>query len=162
VDLPPAFICTWRYGRFGSLWVDLAGELDLSGCPGLERTLEEAHMLSNLVVLDMRELTFMDSAAAHVIVNASIDARRAGMGLIVARGPSQVDDVFTLTGTAEHVELFDLDREQCPPAHSGFNTASLLLRGPPRRVWRDTQARMSPGTPRRDGTRRGGILRFRR
>jgi anti-sigma B factor antagonist len=160
VDLLPSFICTWREGSFGSLWVDLAGELDLSGCPGLERTLEEAHTLSNLVVLDMRELTFMDSAAAHIIVNASINARRAGMGLIVARGPSQVDDVFTLTGTAQHVELFDLDREECPPVHSGLYTAPLPARGPPRRAWRDTEARPPPGAQRRDPNRRG-ILRFR-
>lgn len=160
VYLPPPFICTWRLGHFGSLWVDLAGELDLSGCPGLERTLEEAHVLSNLVVLDMRELTFMDSGAAHVIVNASINARRAGMGLVVARGSSQVDDVFTLTGTAQHVELFDLDREECPPVYSGLYTAPLPACGPPRRAWRDTQARPPPGAPRR-GHNRLGILRFR-
>jgi anti-anti-sigma factor len=157
MELPPSFICTWRLGHFGSLWVDLAGELDLSGCPGLERTLEEAHMLSNLVVLDMRELIFMDSAAARVIVKAGIDARRAGMGLIVARGPSKVDDVFRLTGKAQHVELFDLDREECPPIHSGYQTAPLAARGPPRRIWRDTVARPPPSANR---TRRG-ILRFR-
>lgn len=152
VDLPPSFICTWRLGRFGSLWIDLAGELDLSGCPGLERTLEEAQILSSLVVLDMRELTFMDTAGAHIIVEAGIQARRAGQGLIVARGPSQVDAVFTSTGTAEQVELFDLDREECPPAHSGLQTAPLPARGPPRRAWRDTEARSPPGVPRRDST----------
>jgi anti-sigma B factor antagonist len=160
MDLPPSFICTWRPGSFGSLWVDLAGELGVHRCPGLERTLEEAHTLSNLVVLDMRELTFMDSVGAHVIVNASVNARRAGQGLIVARGPSHVDAIFRLTGTAEHVELFDLDREECPPAHSGFNTAQIPARGPPRRAWRDAEARPSPGAPRRDRGR-GGILRFR-
>jgi len=161
MDLHPSFICTWRFGCFGSFWVDLAGELDLSSCPGLERTLEEAQILSNLVVLDMRELTFMDTAGAYIIVDASIDARRAGQGLIVARGHSQVDAVFTLTGTAEQVELFDLDREECPPVHSGFSQAPRPARGPSRRAWRDTEARPPPqGIPRRDSTRRS-VLHFR-
>ena len=122
--------------------------------------LEEAQILSILVVLDMRELTFLDTAGVHIIVDASIQARRAGQGLIVARGPNQVDAVFTSTGTAEQVELFDLDREECPPAHSGFQTAPLPARGPPRRVWRNTEARLPPGVPRRDSTRLR-ILRFR-
>jgi anti-sigma B factor antagonist len=156
MDLPPAFICTWRLGRFGSLWVDLAGELDLSVCPGLERTLEEAQMLSNLVVLDMRELTFMDTAGAHIIVEASINAHRAGRGLIVARGPRQVDAVFTLTGTTEHVDLFHLDREACPPAHSGIPTSPRSAR----RAWSDTEARPLQSVPPQNRTRRG-ILRFR-
>jgi anti-anti-sigma factor len=160
MDLPPSFVCTWRFGRFGSLWVDLAGELDLSGCPRLERTLKEANVLSSLVVLDMRELTFMDSAAAHTVVDASIRARRTGIGLIVARGPSQVDAVFTSTGTAEQVELFDLDREECPPAHRGLLTAPRPARGPPRRTWRDTETSLHPGAPRRDLSSRD-ILRFR-
>lgn len=160
MDLPPSFICTWRLGGFGSLWVDLAGELDLSGCPELERTLEEAQILSSLVVLDMRELTFMDTAGALIVVEASINARRAGRGLIVARGPSQVDAVFILTGTVEQIELFDLDREECPPVHSGFSQAPRPARGPPRRAWRDTEARPPQGILRRDRTRRS-ILGFR-
>jgi hypothetical protein len=68
--------------------------------------------------------------------------------------------VFTLTGTAEQVELFDLDREECPPAHSGFSHVPRPARGPPRRAWRDTEARTFPGIPHQNRTRQG-ILRFR-
>jgi anti-anti-sigma factor len=160
MDLPPSFICTWRFGRYGSLWIDLAGELDRSHCPELERILGEAQIFSNLVVLDMRELTFMDIAAAHIIIDAGIHARRAEQGLIVARGPSQVDAVFTLTGAAEQVELFDLDREGSPPVHDGFSTAPRPARGPPDRAWRDTGARQLPGTTRR-GRAHLSIVRFR-
>jgi 3-deoxy-D-manno-octulosonic acid (KDO) 8-phosphate synthase len=122
--------------------------------------LEETHTYSNLVVLDMRELTFMDIAAAHIIIDASIHARRAGRGLIVARGPSQVDAVFTLTGAAGQVELFGLDREGCPPVHNGFSAAPRPARGPPNRAWRDTGARLPPGTARR-GHAHLSIVRFR-
>jgi anti-anti-sigma factor len=128
MDLPPSFVCAWRAGRYDSIWVDLAGELDLAASAELARTLQEAQARSTLVVLDLRELTFMDTAGAHVIVDAGISARKAARGLIVARGPTQVDMVFTLTGTSEQVELFDLDPEQYPPALS-----DSLARRPTRR-----------------------------
>jgi anti-anti-sigma factor len=109
MDLPPSFVCVWRTGRYGSIWVDLAGELDLAASAELARTLRETQARSTLVVLDLRKLTFMDTAGAHVIIDAGISARKAARGLIVARGPTQVDMVFTLTGASEQVELFDLD-----------------------------------------------------
>jgi hypothetical protein len=42
----------------------------------LARTLSEAQAHSDLVVLDMRELTFMDTAGAHVIIDAAIKRRQ--------------------------------------------------------------------------------------
>ncbi len=115
IDLPPSFVCAWRTGRYGSIWVDLAGELDLTVSAELARMLHKTQARSNLVVLDLRELTFMDVAGARVIADAGISARRANRGLLVARGPTQVDRVFTLTGTSNQVELFDLDYERCSP-----------------------------------------------
>jgi anti-anti-sigma factor len=116
MDLPPSFVCAWRTGSYGSIWVDLAGELDLTVSAKLARMLHETQTRSNLVVLDLRKLTFMDVVGARVIVDAGISARQVARGLIVARGPIQVDMVFALTGTSEQVELFDLDPVQCPPA----------------------------------------------
>jgi anti-sigma B factor antagonist len=140
MDLPPFFVCVWRTGYYGSIWVDLAGELDLEASAELARTLRETQARSTLVVLDLRELTFMDTAGAHVIVDATVSARKAARGLIVVRGPTQVDMVFTLTGTSEQVELFDLDPEQCPPALSDSLTRRPA-RGPPQQSWRDRGAR---------------------
>jgi anti-anti-sigma factor len=98
MDLPPSFVCAWRTGSYGSIWVDLAGELDLMVSAELARMLHATQARSTLVVLDLRELTFMDVAGARVI----------------ARGSVQVDMVFALTGTSDQVELFDLDSVQCP------------------------------------------------
>jgi anti-anti-sigma factor len=153
MDLPPSFVCVWRTGRYGSIWVDLAGELDLAASAELARTLRETQARSTLVVLDLRELTFMDIVSAHVIVDAGISARKAARGLIVARGSTQVDMVFTLTGASEQVELFDLDPEQCPPALSD-SSGRLPPCGPPRQFWRDRGPCPPPETSRRDGTRR--------
>jgi anti-anti-sigma factor len=159
MDSPPFFVCVWRTGRYGAIWVDLAGELDLAASVELARTLRETQARSTLVVLDLRELTFMDAAGAHVIIDAGLSARKAARGLIVARGPTQVDMVFTLTGTSEQVELFDLDPEQCPPALSDSLTRRPA-RGPPQQSWHDRQSRPPPETPRRDRTRRVRTLRL--
>jgi len=92
----------------------VTGELDLATAPQLARTLREARQEARLVVLDLRELTFVDSAGVHVILDAGIRCRRAGRRLIAVRAPSQVDAIFTLIGVTEDVEIFDLDPAQPP------------------------------------------------
>jgi anti-sigma B factor antagonist len=77
--------------------------LDIATTPQLERTLREPRLQARLVVLDLRELTFMDSCGVHAIVDASMRARQVGHRVLLLRGPPGVDRVFTLTGTSEHV-----------------------------------------------------------
>ncbi len=149
VNPPPPFVCSWRVGRYGSVWVDVAGELDLTASSLLAQTLREAQARASLVVLDLRELTFIGVAGVHVIVDAGIAARQASRGLIVARGSPEIDSVFSLTGTAEQVELFDLDPEECPPT-LGTDFDRRPARAPPRRPWREMGSRPPPG-----GTRLG-------
>jgi anti-anti-sigma factor len=151
MDLPPPFVCARRTGRYGSIWVDLAGELDLAVAAELARTLRETQACSTLVVLDLRELTFMDIAGAHVIIDAGISARKAARGLLVARGPTQVDMVFILTGTSEQVGFFDLDREHCPPALDDSSGRRSTRGLPP---WRDREIGPPSETPRRRRPRR--------
>ncbi len=59
--------------------------------PLVEQTLRRAELRSRLVVLDLRELSFIGASGAQVIAYASICARRARRRLILVRGPSQVD-----------------------------------------------------------------------
>ncbi len=61
-----------------------------------------------MVVLDLRELRFIDSAGVRVVVEAAERARREGHRLAVVRGPRQVDRAFKLIRTDELVETFDL------------------------------------------------------
>jgi anti-sigma B factor antagonist len=111
------FVCTWKTGGSGAAWVHVAGELDLATTPRLRHTLGEAQLNARVVVLDLRELTFMDSAGIHAILDAATDARQAAGRLILVRGPAPVDRVFTLTGACEEVEIFDLDPAE-PPARA--------------------------------------------
>ncbi len=87
----------------------VAGELDIATAASLERVLRGAQRSAKLVVLDLRELTFMDSSGVHVIVDASRRARQMKRQLILVRSCMQVDDVFAMTGASEAVEIGDLD-----------------------------------------------------
>jgi hypothetical protein len=57
------FTCRWEAGSCAA-WVHVAGELDRVGSPQLEQVLGEAGLDARLVALDLRDLTFIDSAAS--------------------------------------------------------------------------------------------------
>src|ERR1700722_7244620 len=67
---PPTFLCTTRMGGAQAAWVHVAGELDLLTAPQLERTLHDAQVHNRVVVIDMREVGFIDSAGIHVLLAA--------------------------------------------------------------------------------------------
>jgi anti-sigma B factor antagonist len=107
--LPAPFVCSWTNGSLNSASVHIAGELDIATTPQLQATLLEPRLQAQLVVLDLREVAFIDASGVHAIVNASIRARRVGNRLVLLRGGLDVDRVFTLTGSTGDVEIVDLD-----------------------------------------------------
>jgi len=117
--VPGALECLCRERGPDAVCVHVAGALDLATSPLLAQTLRSAELRARRVVLDLRELTFMDPSSVHVIVDASVRARRVKRQLILVRGPSQVDRVFTLTGAANVLEIGDLDPTE-PPAPVPF------------------------------------------
>jgi anti-sigma B factor antagonist len=106
--LPPVFACSRTNRGRDAVWVHVVGELDLATAPELERALREARSRARLVVLDLRELAFMDSAGAHVIIEASVCARQRGGRLVLLRTPPDVGRLFTLTGSSGEVEIGDI------------------------------------------------------
>jgi anti-anti-sigma factor len=110
-EAPPLdFECSWTDRRPDASWVHLAGRLNVASVPELERTLERSRLGARLVVLDLRDITFIDRAGVHAIVNASIRARRAGRRLVLVRGRPHVDSMFRLVGGWHLLEIADLDR----------------------------------------------------
>ena len=107
--LPQPFACSWTNGALDSANVHIIGELDIATTPQLQRTLREPQLQAQLVVLDMREVAFIDASGVHAIVNASLRAREIGHRLVLLRGGLDVDRVFTLTGSSGDVEIVDLD-----------------------------------------------------
>lgn len=123
---PPAFQCSWTCDVPHVAWVHATGELDLSGLPDLRETLRECISQARLVVLDLRELLFIDSTGVQAIADATRQARRTGRRLIVLRGPPDVDRVFVFSTVTRGLEFNALDRRvppvqvllQLPSAHS--------------------------------------------
>jgi anti-anti-sigma factor len=110
----PSFVCTWKAGS-SAAWVRAAGELDFAASPQLRQTLREAQLEARLVVLDLRELTFVGSCGVHVVLDAAHSARREAGRLLVVRGPAEVDRVLTLSGACEQVLIVDLDPTEPSP-----------------------------------------------
>ena len=102
--LPSPFACSWTMRTGTSAWMQVAGELDIATTPALERTLGEPDSQTQLVVLDLRELEFVDGSGVQAILKASVDARPMGRRLLVLHDRPQVDRVFALTGCSGHVE----------------------------------------------------------
>jgi anti-sigma B factor antagonist len=114
-NAPAAFVCSWTLDASDVAWVQLAGELDLAAAPELEATLHDAGARAQVVVLDLRQLGFIDSAGVHAILRASVRAQQAGRRLIVARGQRQVARLLGLAQVAGILEIDGSTSE--PPAH---------------------------------------------
>jgi anti-sigma B factor antagonist len=75
------------------------GELDLSGSPQLEAALleaEQSHVKE--IVVDLGELTFVDSTGLAVLVRAADRSATNGDQLRITPGRDQVASVLRLTG----------------------------------------------------------------
>jgi anti-sigma B factor antagonist len=86
----------------------MTGELDLASSPQFRQTLREAIRRVRLLMLDLRELSFIDCSGAHVILDVAKEAERGGDQLLIVRGPAQVDRLLTLTAVSERVPIIDL------------------------------------------------------
>jgi anti-anti-sigma factor len=125
--LPPPFVCSCTNGGLDAARVYVGGELDIATTPQLERTLSQSQ--ARLVVLDLRELTFIDSCGMHAIIGAGIRARKAGRRLVLVRVPATVNRMLTLTGSSDQVEIGDADLA-APPVHAAQRSLvarSLLM-----------------------------------
>jgi len=92
----------------GCVRLALSGELDLASAPELVRALERVEVQRpDLILLDLRELRFMDSTGLRTVVGADARAREDGRRLAVVRGPDAVDRIFTLTRIDERLEMLD-------------------------------------------------------
>jgi anti-anti-sigma factor len=111
---PPRFVCSSSLAAVDTVAVHVSGELDIVTTPRLARMLRESQLQAQLVVLDLRELVFMDSCGVHAIVDATVRARRAGHRLVVLHGAAHVDRMFELTGSRGSVDFAAADAIPAP------------------------------------------------
>jgi anti-anti-sigma factor len=88
--------------------IALSGELDLAGAAALEDELGrlEAGPL-DAIVLDLRDVTFMDSSGLRVIAVANQRAQERGRRLALVPGGDQVMRVFEITRMRERLDFVD-------------------------------------------------------
>jgi anti-anti-sigma factor len=84
------------------------GELDIATAGQLEQAVSRA--TSDAVpelVLDLRELTFMDSTGLRTLAQANVKAVQAGTALSIWRGPRQIERVLEISGLGPLLPLTD-------------------------------------------------------
>jgi anti-anti-sigma factor len=95
-----------RNGR--SIRLSPCGELDIATTPELEQALADATADAVAeIVLDLRELTFMDSTGLRALAQANSRAGESGIALSIIRGPRQIERVLEISGLGAMLPLVD-------------------------------------------------------
>jgi anti-sigma B factor antagonist len=95
--------------RDGHAVVAVRGELDLATAPELESTVFERLDAGQTVVLDLRELDFMDSSGVRVLVAAHARATDGGPDFAIVRPPagSEVAKILDIAGVEQQLHVVD-------------------------------------------------------
>ena len=80
-----------------------AGEIDLATVGVLETEIQAAVTATDTLVLDLRDVTFIDSAGLRLVLQTS----RAFQRFSVVRGPREVQRVFDLVGLDDRLTMLD-------------------------------------------------------
>ncbi|HUJ35279.1 MAG TPA: STAS domain-containing protein [Solirubrobacteraceae bacterium] len=101
-----------QHNEGGAAVVAVAGELDLRTSPELEERLNrEFAGGAELVILDLRQIEFMDSTGLRVVLSAHQRAHETGRRFALVRGADQVERVLTLTGVRDLLTVVDAPEE---------------------------------------------------
>lgn len=105
----------------GTAWIFAAsGELDLRTSPELGQRLARVWAAgAELVILDLRQIEFMDSTGLRVILSAHQRAQETGRRFALVRGTDQVERVLTLTGVRDLLTVVDAPEELLATGESG-------------------------------------------
>jgi len=94
--------------RGATVLVRLSGELDISSAPKVEDELARVEPdRPERLVLDLRNLAFMDSTGLRLLIAADTRARQQDRRLTIIKGPETVQRVFRITRLEERLEIVD-------------------------------------------------------
>src|SRR5918993_2245419 len=83
------------------------GELDLFTVRELRAALAERPDPCDVVVLDLRNLTFFDTSGIRLIVETMQELRAAGIRFAILRGSPDVQRLFAIARMEDRLPLFD-------------------------------------------------------
>lgn len=90
----------------GAVHIVLNGELDISTAPRLEDDLRRIEAeRPPLIVLDLQQLTFMDSTGLRILITADARARGDQRQFVIVRGNEMVQRVMRLTRLDERLTI---------------------------------------------------------
>lgn len=103
IDLDPrrrtALLVSVTGGLSGYPVVQLHGELDFSNRSELQEQITRVlRSEPGVVILDLRNLRFIDSSGLHVVLHADRAARAQGARLVIIPGPPAVHQTFVWVG----------------------------------------------------------------
>jgi anti-anti-sigma factor len=90
------------------------GEIDLATVDLVREAVDREHQPGEAVVLDLREVAFMDTSGLRYVLELTERGNREGFGLRLVRGPRAVQRVFEVSGLAPRLPFVD-DPSQAPP-----------------------------------------------
>jgi anti-sigma B factor antagonist len=90
----------------------VSGELDLASAPALEEELEKViNGGSGTVIVDLRDLEFIDSTGLSVLVKAHQRAQESDCSFGLVRGGAQVQRLLSLTGLEDRLAVVETPEE---------------------------------------------------
>jgi anti-sigma B factor antagonist len=92
-----------RPGDGAATLLQISGELDINARDDLRATIVAALAVGDVVV-DLNEVTFIDSEALGALIDGFNESRRVGAGLRLVNAHGIVERVLTVSGA---LELFD-------------------------------------------------------
>jgi anti-sigma B factor antagonist len=83
------------------------GEVDLATVEAVRAQLTPALEHADKVVLDLREVTFMDTQGLAVVIEAQQSAAESGTRFVIVRAPEHVHRLFEMIGLADRLTVVD-------------------------------------------------------
>lgn len=120
-----------RETRNGIARLVVSGELDLLSSPVLAEELSMTEQQDELsaILLDLREVTFMDSTGLKVFLDVSLRSRSKNRRLLLVGVRPALRRVFDVTGTThllDHAEAVSIFTEFCRDSVPAIDPRSML------------------------------------
>jgi anti-sigma B factor antagonist len=97
--------------RPGTIIVDVTGDIDMGTSPGLRKTLMESLKATPRLVVNLREVRYVDSSGIASLVEVLKEARNTGKQLVLFGLNKTVYEVLQLTRLTKIFEIRETEEE---------------------------------------------------
>ena len=95
----------------GTTIIDVTGDIDMGTSPGLRKTLLESLKKNPRLVVNMREVRYVDSSGIASLVEVLKEARKMKKRLVLFGLNAAVQDVLQLTRLSKIFEIRETEEE---------------------------------------------------